>query len=329
MITCIIRVDASNEIGYGHLIRCLALGETLRKSFDILYVVRHSDSVNKIRQRGFRVHKIASNVDDEIFLISLAAEFPKAIWIIDIKKQFSKGFLPELKRQSNLLLLIDNLSYDMKAADGILFPAAHLDEKILDPWLDKDERYRVLTGWDWIILRDELLNVGSITRDFPLVVTTGGSDPEGVFFRLWDLLKDQKIHAIFLAGESFSFRKNLPNDDEYLKVKDYDIKYIAGACSVISTFGSSITECLYLKKPVLSVAHSIENAYGSSVLSKRTPACFDLGYFKNLDREALINAINTYQEPSKEIIDWLNESQMDGKGVERVEQWLKEKNVIC
>jgi spore coat polysaccharide biosynthesis predicted glycosyltransferase SpsG len=327
MMTCIIRVDASNEIGYGHLMRCLALGEELRKSFDILYVVRHSDSINKIRQHGFRVYEIPSDVDDEVIMISLTSKFPNAIWIIDIKKQFSKGFLPELKRHADLLLLIENLSYDMEAADGVLFPAAHLDEKILDPWLDKKERYRVLSGWDWIILRDELLNIAPITRDFPLVVTTGGSDPEGVFFRLWDLLKDQKIHAIFLVGESFSFRDNLPNEDEHLKVKDYDVKYIARACSVISTFGSSITECLYLKKPVISVTHSIENAHGSSVLSRKSPACFDLGYFKDLDRETLIHAINTYQEPSKEIMDWLNGSPIDGKGAERVKQWLIEKTV--
>lgn len=327
MITCIIRVDASNEIGYGHLMRCLALGEELRKSFDILYVVRHAGSINKIRQHGFRGYKIPFDVDDEVAMISLTSKFPIAIWIIDIKKQFSKGFLPELKRHANLLLLIENLSHDLEAADGVLFPAAHLDEKILDPWLDKKDRYRVLSGWDWIILRDELLNIAPITRDFPLVVTTGGSDPEGVFFRLWDLLKDQKVHAIFLVGESFSFRDKLPNQDEYLKVKDYDVNYIARACSVISTFGSSITECLYLKKPVISVAHSIENAHGSSVLSRKSPACLDLGYFKSLDREALIHAINTCQEPSKEITDWLHESPIDGKGAKRVKQWLMEKAV--
>jgi len=329
MITCLIRLDVSNEIGYGHLMRCLALGEVLRKSFDILYLVRKNDSVNEVFQRGFRVREIASDVDEESLLISLTSEFPKAIWIIDIKKHFSKDFLPKLKRESKLLLLIENLSLDMKAADAILFPAAHLDKKILDPWLDKEERYRVLTGWDWILLRDEVLNIKVITRDFPLVVTTGGSDPAGVFFKLWNLLKDQKIHAIFLVGKSFSFREYLPNDDEYLKVKNYDITYIARACCVISTFGVSITECLYLKKPVLSVAHSIENERGSSVLSKRTPACLNLGYFKNLDRETLVEAINTYQEPVKEITDWLNEGPIDGNGVKRLAQWIKEKAISC
>jgi len=327
MITCIIRVDASNEIGYGHLIRCLAIGEELRKTFDVLYLVRHADSIKKICQHGFHACEIPADVDDEVFMIALTSKFPNAVWIIDIKKQFSKGFLPELKRHAKLLLLIENLSFDMEAADGILFPAAHLDKKILDPWLDKKESYRVLSGWEWVILRDELLNMALITRNFPLVVTTGGSDPEGVFFRLWDLLKDQKIHAIFLTGESFSFHDNLPNQDEYLKVKDYNVKYIAGACSVISTFGSSIYECLYLKKPVISVAHSIENAHGSSLLSRRSPACLDLGYFKNLEREALIYAINTYQEPCKEIMDWLKESPIDGRGAKRVKQWLIEKTV--
>ena len=63
------------------------------------------------------------------------------------------------------------------------------------------------------------------------------------------------------------------------------------------------------------------------MLSRKSPACFDLGYFKDLDRETLIHAINTYQEPSKEIMDWLNGSPIDGKGAERVKQWLIEKTV--
>ena len=325
MITCIIRVDASSEIGYGHLMRCLALGEKLRSSFDILFLVRHKNTATKIRKQEFRVYEIASDVDDESVIISLSSKYPNAVWIIDIKKQFSKGFLPELKRHANLLLLIENLSYDMEVADGVLFPAAHLDEKILDPWLDKKHRYRVLSGWDWIILREEFLNIRSTSKDFPIVVTTGGSDPDGVLFKLWDLLKDQKIQAIFLVGESFSFTDCLPNEDQYLKVEDYNIEYLAKAQTIISTFGSSITECLYLKKPVISVAHSMENAYGSSLLSRRSPACFDLGYFKDLDQERLIKAINTYQEPSEEIMNWLNKSPIDGKGAERVKQWLIEK----
>ena len=89
-----------------------------------------------------------------------------------------------------------------------------------------------------------------------------------------------------------------------------------------------MTECLYLKKPVLSVAHSIENAHGSSLLSKRSPACIDLGYFKDIEREALIHAIEKYQEPSKEIMDWLNEGLIDGKGAKRVKQWIKEKDCL-
>jgi len=324
MKACLIRLDASTKIGYGHLMRCLALGEALRKSFDILYVARKSNAIKEIRDKNFQVREITDSVDEETLLMSLTLEFPKAVFIIDIKEQFSNGFLLELKKKSDLLLLIENLSPDLKAADGILFPAAHLDKTILDPWLEKEERHRVLSGWDWILLRDEVLDVDKITRDFPLVVTTGGSDPAGVFFKLWGLLKDQKIHAIFLVGKSFSFREYLPNDDDYLKVKNYDLQYIARACCVISTFGASIAECLYLEKPVLSVAHSIENAQGSSILSSRTPACFDLGYFESLDQETLLNAIEKYQHPTKEITNWLEDVPMDGRGAERVSQWIRE-----
>ena len=80
----------------------MPLGEELRKSFNVLYLVRQNDSINKIRQQGFRVYEIAS--DDETVMVSLTSKFPNAIWIIDIK-QFSKGFCGTKKHAHVLLLM--------------------------------------------------------------------------------------------------------------------------------------------------------------------------------------------------------------------------------
>lgn len=329
IITCIIRVDASPDLGYGHFIRCLTLGKELRSVFNILFLVRNKGAAAKVRENGFEVQEISPNIDDEVAIITLSSSNPGAIWIIDLKTQFSRGFLPALKKKASVLLLIENLSFDMVAADGILFPAAHLDEKILDPWLERSERFRVLAGWEWMILRDDLMSLRRVSGDLSLVVTTGGSDPEGVFFKIWDLLEGQKVQALFLIGESFCFRDYLPTEDQYLTIKDYDVKYIARARSVVSTFGSSIGECLYLGKPVISIAHSVENAHGSALLSKRTPACFDVGYYKHVTKEAFISALHTCQKPDKNTLAWLSENPIDGMGAVRVKRWILGRIAQC
>jgi len=253
--------------------------------------------------------------------------------LIDISEnKFSKDFLDLIKYFSLNCYVPISVGGGIKNidhADGILFPAAHLDYNILDPWLPKSKRDMVLTGWDWILLRNEIINASRSDSYFPLVITTGGTDPSGVFFKIWELLEGAQIHATFMIGDSFANRNKLPLPDEFLKIVDYDIKYIASAGTIISTFGISVAECLFLNKPVISVAHSKENARGSEILSTRTPACINLGYFEDLTQERLIKEIDELKHPNEEINSWLSQNVIDGQGAKRVVSWIKRKVEEC
>ena len=80
----------------------------------------------------------------------------------------------------------------MECADGILSSSTSRLRYILKSWLPKENRDKILTGWNWILLRDEIINASTSNIKFPLVITTGGSDPSGVFFKIWNLLKRNK-----------------------------------------------------------------------------------------------------------------------------------------
>ena len=329
MKKCFFRVDATASLGFGHMMRCLAVAYELVNDFKVVFVVRGIESERELEKYDFEIIQMSEKVNEENFLLSLSSKNPDGIWIIDTKKQFHEKFLPTLKENCDVLLLIENLSKNMDYADGILFPAAHLDFDTLDSWLPKEKRNKVLTGWDWILLRSEIIGASILNPKIPLAITTGGSDPSGVFFKIWELLKGTNIHATFLIGNSFINRDKLPDADNFLNIFDYDIKHIASAGTVISTFGISVAECLFLKKPVISIGHSYENAIGSEILSRRTPACINLGYFEDITREALVNEIEKLQQPNKEITSWFSQDIIDGQGVNRVVSWIKDRAIKC
>jgi len=329
MKKCFFRLDVTASLGFGHMMRCLAVAYELVNDFDVFFVVKGIESERELEKHNFEIIKISEKVNEEDFLLSLSSKNPDGIWIIDTKKQFHEKFLPSLKENCDVLLLIENLSKNMGFADGILFPAAHLDFDILDFWLPKEKRDKILTGWDWILLRSEILDASISNSKTPIAITTGGSDPSGVFFKIWELLEGTNIHATFLIGNSFINRDKLPDANNFLNIIDYDIEHIASAEIVISTFGISVAECLFLKKPVISIGHSHENAIGSEILSQRTPACINLGYFENITREVLVNEIKKLQQPNKEITSWLSQGIIDGQGVNRVVSWIKDRATGC
>ena len=218
---------------------------------------------------------------------------------------------------------MENLSRGASVASGILFPAAHLDPKILrlDTVLEKSIRPDILEGWDWILIRESLKTNKnlSMSQKSSVVVTTGGSDPHGVAIKLWNLFLENKIRGRFLIGENFSFPDWHFKSSKIVDKAPYNEKDLKSSDIVISTFGVSVYESLYLGKVLLSIGHSRENAIGSEILASRSEAVLDLGYYEDLTAASLMESIRKARKLCQERV---TESRIDGAGAMRVVSWL-------
>tara|TARA_B100000965_G_scaffold350585_1_gene324571 strand:- start:5072 stop:6043 length:972 start_codon:yes stop_codon:yes gene_type:complete len=319
MLKVFIRCDSSTKLGFGHLMRCLAIAKKMQESFLVTFVT-NSKSKKFIKKEGFCSLLISDKEEEEV--LDIATNNPNSIWIIDSKKYYSEEFFSILKIKSRLLLLIENVSHFSGIADAILFPCAHLDEKLTQPVLKKYPKVQILSGWEWILIRDDIRSgLNKKINKESLIVTTGGSDPEGVLFVLYEVLKEIKFKATFLIGENFSNQLKIPESTKNINILPYKPNEIHKANYVISTFGVSVYESIFLSKPTFSIAHSSENAHGSKILSGLTDLCIDIGFYKEIDPEnlksTLLRKIDFFRanEVSKP-------ETFDGLGAERLVKWV-------
>tara|TARA_B100000287_G_C20650950_1_gene786880 strand:- start:456 stop:1427 length:972 start_codon:yes stop_codon:yes gene_type:complete len=322
MLKVFIRCDSSKSLGFGHLMRCLAIAKNMRELYSVTFVT-NIESEELIKKEGFCSLLISEKEEEEV--LHIATNNANSIWIIDSKKNYSENFFSSLKLKARMLLLIENVSQFSGIADAILFPCAHLDEKLTKPVLEKYPKVEILSGWEWVLIRDEIRSgLNKKIKKESLVVTTGGSDPEGVFLVLFELFKKIKFKATFLVGENFSNKFQIPKSTKNINVLPYDHNEIHKANYVISTFGVSIYESIFLSKPTFSVAHSNENAQGSKILSSLTNLCIDVGFYKEINQETLKNTLLTK-------IDFFRANEMskpkafDGLGSERLVKWINSK----
>ena len=69
-----IRVDGNEQIGTGHIMRCLAIAETLRRNkTDVVFIVADTRSESLILNKGFKticLNTIWNKLDSEIEIIA-------------------------------------------------------------------------------------------------------------------------------------------------------------------------------------------------------------------------------------------------------------------
>src|SRR5512140_1041684 len=79
----VFRADASETMGTGHLMRCLALGQAIREAGNDCGFIARSDSgtiVERIRCEGFPVHELGNGNDPAETLSLLRTERPE--WVV-------------------------------------------------------------------------------------------------------------------------------------------------------------------------------------------------------------------------------------------------------
>jgi spore coat polysaccharide biosynthesis protein SpsF len=330
-IKIVFRCDASKEIGLGHLIRCLTVANKLRGQNCIVFATTKDGTNSYIRAGNFEVLLKKNNVTEEIFLDRTVSIVKPDIIVIDKKYPYRSTFIKHLKQNKTKIVMLDNICEGLSACDEIVFPNAHLDKNLLKKYLLQEQIGGVKTGPEYVILRDKILALkNKITHNIHtppnIIVTTGGTDPEGVLIKLIPLFMEMNMKANFLilVGQAFKFKNeleyltgNLPNNFQILSYSPQEL--IKGDIAVC-TFGVSIYEMIYLQIPTICISHTVENAYGARILEEKYGIIENIGYFKDVNQQDLYVAITKLLKDKKYYKNMVKRcsDMIDGDGAKRV-----------
>ncbi len=211
------RCDGAEDIGLGHIVRCLALAEELKVEYNcqITFAVhRGKPGIDMIKERAYPTITINEDINtfsEKEFLKNAVQESYCNVVIMDFREDISLDFLHSLRKQGIILVDIDDPNDKRLAADLAFYPPVPQVKKM--DWSGFEGQ--LMVGWEWVILRKEftaMANQQRIPNDrLHVLVTMGGSDPAGftlTVIKALDLLEDN-FDTTVVIGAAFSREEEL------------------------------------------------------------------------------------------------------------------------
>jgi UDP-2,4-diacetamido-2,4,6-trideoxy-beta-L-altropyranose hydrolase len=207
MIKILIRVDANNKIGLGHLVRCQALASMLKNEFEILFVCKEipNQLFTEIINSGIQILKINS----EIEVFKILKEFK--IVVVD-NYNLDTNYQKKIKEIGCKLVCIDDVHDKEFYADVII---NHSDGVLQDDYKCK-EYTKLYLGKRYALLRPPFLlaslvknrKVHTLNKCF---VCFGGSDFENYTLdTVKKLVKIDTISTIYIViGSEYLYLNTL------------------------------------------------------------------------------------------------------------------------
>jgi UDP-2,4-diacetamido-2,4,6-trideoxy-beta-L-altropyranose hydrolase len=193
-----IRVDGNDQIGLGHLVRCVALAQMLKEDFNITFVCKEilDPTRNEIVKLGFSL--ITINNEDS-FLSALTGN---EIVVID-HYGLDSTYQEKIKDKNCKLVCIDDLHNKAFFADLIINPAPSVR-----PGHYQAQVYtQFALGLDYVLLRPEFFGqMQKAMTDEPtqtVFVCFGGADSKNITQTVVDILeKDTRFKKIIVVTGS-------------------------------------------------------------------------------------------------------------------------------
>ena len=196
-LNIIIRADASSEIGIGHVMRCLALGDAWQRQAGVVAFALATGArelADKIGSRGMNICQIDAvpgSTADALRTLELSEEH-NAEWLIVDGYHFPADYFRILRQSRSRLLFVTD--------DGLM-PGCDFD-LVVDQSVDFQstpraigELVNVLRGPEFALLRREFLEFAQRPIHFPekasrILITFGGGDARNATLAVLEALNE-------------------------------------------------------------------------------------------------------------------------------------------
>ncbi|WP_252312055.1 UDP-2,4-diacetamido-2,4,6-trideoxy-beta-L-altropyranose hydrolase [Sinobaca sp. H24] len=328
MKTAVIRVDASIEIGTGHVMRCLTLAEELDdNSYDITFITSDHEGhlADFIQSKGFQVIKLKKSSKEN----SIKEELQHSDWLGTSQEVDARDVLHAIADFTTIdLMVVDHYAIDyrweliIKGRAKKIFVIDDLADRyhhcdiLLDQnfYLDMEKRYEglvvkhctLMLGPKYALLRREFkeareklrVRSGEVKR---ILVFFGGSDPTNETtkaVKAIEKLNRQDISIDVVVGASNPNKDQVetlvnkfPNMIYHCQVSNI-AELMLNADLAIGAGGSTTWERCYLGLPAITIGVAYNQMEILRAVEK-SGAIINLGYSSHVSIENLVERIKS------------------------------------
>ena len=256
------RCDGSVEVGMGHVVRCLALADHLRDSYDcsVQFAMRQSElGINKVKESYPVLESNEKDFNYKEWLTDCIEKTKTNVLIMDMRDGLTRKELKSIKKKTGIeVITIDDPEEKRLEADLAFYPPVPQLKNM--SW--EGFKGELHIGWEYVILRKEFLKQYLKPKNtIPnVLISMGGTDEENMTEFVVNSLNqvNKKFKAIIIVGAGYPYLKQL---EKYLKEVQYAFelhqnpKNIALVMSqvdfAIISFGQTAYELVPLNIPAL------------------------------------------------------------------------------
>ncbi len=336
------RADASPQIGWGHLMRCLALAQAWQLEGGHAIILSHceSDALRKhITDAGIEFMPVADPHPDsqdlettlEVLRTRSSGTIGNPAWLVLDGYHFDPVYQQAVRAEGYHLLVIDDLA-NLPAYHADILLNQNLGAEKLKYNCDPDTT--LLLGSRYTLLRQEFLAWRGWKREIPdtahkILVTMGGSDPGNMTLKVIRALGQVKmggLEVVIIVGGSNPHHEVLQSASRnpQLKIRlERDIskmpELMSWADVAVTAGGSTCWELVFMTVPslVMSIA---ENQLGVVNQLEALGIAVNLGWHQQVTSNQIAKSLKnllTSSEMRRAIAQQCH-AQVDGDGIDRV-----------
>lgn len=324
------RTDASQAIGTGHVMRCLALARAAEEDgAEVHFLVAELPEFLRaaLEERGITHSFISSapyGMDDAEELLAAAKDM-NAAWIILDGYSFDRSYRKALLSKGPRVLVLQDFGSDYDTADVILNQNIGAQGSKTDTHLLLGPRFALLRP-EFAERKEKLISKKACN----ILVTLGGADPSNVTGEIMDALKDVPSSKVTIViGGAHPARQAL---QAKAKAAGFDCivnasnmhHVMANADIAIASGGTTTYELACMGIPMLLTVLA-ENQRNVAREWERAGAAINLGWHEDLSKETILKAVRNLQEDCarRKIMAESGQKLVDGYGALRVHRELR------